>query len=415
MDTPLPPRRARLLLRLCAGLLLACALGAALWQLLPRGLRVSARDVRVATVTRGIYRDDISVRASAEPVNAVILDSVDSGRVEQVLVRDGALVRQGQLLFRLSNPQRTLELLARKAEHAQQIWNLSNLRVAQQASNTDHQRRMADLEFALEQARKQQRRDARLAAQGFIAGAVLEEADDRLAQQERALRLESDSAATEARVKREALAQLEAAIDELRSGLKLVGASVEALAVRAPADGMLTGFRLQVGETVKIDQHIGRIDDPSRFKLAAQVDEFYLKRVAPGRRGMVQLDGRDYPVTLSRVYPQIQDGRFGIELQFDGVQPPALSPGQSVDAQLTLGEPAPALLLPNGAFANDGGGAFAYVLGPDGASAERRALRLGRRNNTQIEIAAGLAAGDKVIVSSYATFGQAARLQLTHE
>lgn len=413
MDSALPKRRGKRIAVAAGAAVLLAAFGAALWSLVPRGLQVAAQDVRIATVEKGVFRDDIVVRASAEPLNSVILDSVESGRVEEVFARDGALVRKGQLLFRLSNPQRNLELLARQAEHAQQISNMSNLRVAQQASQTDHRRRLSDLEFALAQAEKQHDRNLKRAGQGFISSVALEESQDKVEQQRRAAALEREAAATETDVKRDALAQLENAIRELRSGLNLVNATVEALAVRAPADGMLTGFRLQVGETVKTDQHIGRIDDPNRFKLAAQVDEFYLNRVAVGRAGSVKQGEAAYPVGVSTIYPQIREGRFTVEMVFTKGQPPVLSPGQSLDAQITLGEPAGAILLPNGAFVNDSGGAWVFVVAGDGVNAARRAVRVGRRSNSQIEIMSGLAPGEQVIVSAYAAFGKAGRIQLT--
>jgi HlyD family secretion protein len=413
MDAVLPKRRARTYARfgLSAALLAVLAWGA--WQMMPRGLQVAAQDLRIARATPGIFRDDIVVRASAEPLNSIMLDSVESGRVEEVFVQDGHAVKKGQLLFRLSNPQRNLELLERQAEHAQQISNLANLQVAREAGRTDHQRRIADLEFALEQAEKQHARNTRLAAQGFISAVALEESADKLAQQRRALRVERDSVATEERVRQQGLQQMESAIRGLRSGLQLVDATVEALAVRAPADGMLADFRLQVGQTVRPDQHIGRIDDPRRFKLRVQVDEFYLSRVKTGLQGSVTQGEARYPVTVNAVFPQIREGRFTAELVFAGEQPPVISPGQSLDARLTLGEPAQALLLPTGAFINDSGGAWAFVLDGGGARAAKRSLRLGRRNNSQVEVLSGLKPGEQVIVSSYQPFGKAEQLQIT--
>jgi HlyD family secretion protein len=411
MDTVVPKRRRALAMRLAGGAALLAAGAWALWQFVPHGLQVAAQDVRIATVESGVFRDDIVVRATAQPLDSVILDSVESGRVEEVFAKDGALVRKGQLLFRLSNPQRNLELLARQAEHAQQISNLSNLRVAQEAGRTDHQRRVSDLEFTLAQAQKQHVRNTSLARQGFISQVALEESEDRVAQQRRALAEEKRSVELEAQVRRDGLAQMETAIRGLRSGLQLVTATVDALAVRAPVDGMLADFHLMIGQTVKTDQRIGRIDDPNRFKLAAEVDEFYLNRVGLGRTGAVTLDGKAWPVKVSTVYPQIKDGRFTLEMVFTGGQPPVLSPGQGMDAQITMGEPARALLLPNGPFANDTGGAWVFVA--DGDQATRRAVRLGRRSNSQVEVLAGLTKGERVIVSSYTPFGKAERLQLT--
>lgn len=412
MDVRLPPRRGRRAARIGACIAVAGLAAWAAWQALPRGLQVPERDLRIARVTPGVFRDDIVVRASAEPLHAIVLDSVESGRVEEVLARDGQHVAKGDLLFRLSNPQRNLELLARQTEYAQQISNLANLRVAQEAGRTEHQRRLAELEFALEQARKQYVRNAGLAARGFLSAVALEESRDRLAQQERLFAQQRRASATDDAVRQRVLRQVEGVIAGLQSGLKLVSATVDALAVRAPAAGVLTDFRLQVGETVRPDQRIGRIDDPQRFKLAAQVDEFYLSRVRVGQPGRAVQGERSYALKVATVYPQVKDGRFTAELVFTGAQPEVISPGQGIDARLTLGEPARALLLPNGAFANDGGGAWVFALDPDGRHARKRSVRLGRRNNTQVEVLSGLASGERVIVSSHAAFGKAELLQL---
>ncbi len=414
MDVVVPLRRGRRIA--VAGIVfLAIALAAYfIWRLIPHGLQVKANELRIATVSQGMFLDDLAVRAGVEPLKSVMLDSVESGRVEEVFAQDGALVGKGQLLFRLSNPQRHLELLERQAEYAQQISNLSNLRVALGAGDSDYQRRLSDLQFNLEQVDKTYKRNVQLNQQGFISSVALAESDDKRAQLQHLLSMESANRAAEIKVKNNAITQMEQAIAGLRSGLSLVQSTVDALAVRAPTAGRLTGFRLQLGETVKIDQHVGRIDDPALFKLTAQVDEFYLNRVAVGRRGLVQRGGQDYPVSVSTIYPQIKEGRFTVELVFSGVQPAGLSPGQSLDAQLTLGESAPALLLPNAAFISDSGGAWAYVLAKDGATAERRPIKAGRRTSRQIEVLAGLAAGDKVIVSSYASFGNLVKLQLNY-
>lgn len=412
MDTIVPKRRYKVRLALAAAVTAICAVGFIIWTAIPRGLQVPLAEVRIAKVEKGVFLDELVVRAKAEPLSSVILDSVEAGRVEEVLVLDGAMVTKGQLLFRLSNPQRNLDLLARQAEQAQQISNLSTLLVAKEASNTDHRRRLSDLEFALVQGEKQHKRNVQLARQGFISSVALEESADRLAQQHRAVLEENESNQIEVKVRSGALSQMDAAIRGLRSGLLLVSATVDALAVRAPGDGRLTGFRLQVGETVRTDQHIGRIDNPSQFKLNAQVDEFYLNRLAVGNHGSVRLGERNFPVSVSTIYPQIKDGRFTIELVFASGQSGALSPGQSLDAKISLGEPANAMLLPNGAFVNDSGAAWVFVVARDGVNVARRAIKVGRRNNGQIEILDGLLVGESVIISSYAAFGKSERLQL---
>jgi HlyD family secretion protein len=413
MDLVVPRRHGKRIAIIAVALVAVMAAVYALWAWMPRGLQIDGADLRIGQATRGVFVDEVIVRANAEPLNSVILDAVESGRVEEVFAADGALVKKGQLLFRISNPQRNLELLARQYEHSVSVFNLSNLRVSQQASASDHQRRLDDLQFALDQARKQHARNVRLAAQGFISSVALEESEDRLAQQERALKLEQRANAAETGVRQSAEQQLESSIQGLNTGLKLVSATVDALAVRAPAEGRLTNFRLQIGESIPTGKNIGRIDDPARFKLSANVDEYYLNRMAVGRHGSVKQDERSYAADISTIYPQIKDGRFTVGMVFTNGQPPVLNPGQSLDARITLGEPSTALLLPNGAFINDSGGAWVYVLDDSGRNALRRPVRTGRRSNSQIEVLDGLKVGDKVILSSYAAYGNSPRLQIT--
>jgi HlyD family secretion protein len=412
MDSAAPKRKHRTLKLAGAATAALVAGGLLLWHFLPHGLQVQAADARVAAVQRGTFVDDVSVRANAEALSSVMLDSVESGRVEEVIARDGAAVKKGDLLFRLSNPQRNLDLLARQSDYAQQVSNLASLRGAYEQSRTEHQRRLSDLEFTLAQTNKQHERNRRLHAQGFISSVALEESGDKVEQQQRLLTEQKSAQETELRIKKDALERMETTLNGLQAGLKLVNATVDALAVRSPIDGRLTDFRLQVGETVKPDQRVGRIDDPSRFKLTALVDEYYLPRIAVGRAGSARIGERQYPVEVSRVYPQIKEGRFTVEMTFKGEQPRGLSPGQSMDARLTLSEPAPALLLPNGAFVNDSGGAWAFVLGRDGVTAEKRPIRIGRRSSGQIEVLSGLKEGEKVVVSSYAAYGKATQIQL---
>jgi HlyD family secretion protein len=411
MDRPLPKRRPNYLI-VAIGVLVLLGGIAAISQLVPHGLQVAEGDIRIATVQQGMFHNDVVVRSTAAPLHTIMLDALESGRVEEVLVNDGALVEKDALLFRLSNPQLRLNLVAREADRAQQISNLSALRVSIETSQTEHQRRVLDLNFALTQAEKQYARNAALAKTGVIAVVTLEESRDRLAQQRQALEDEQTRAVIEMRIKRDGARQMAQAIDQLDAGLKVVNDAIEGLAVRAPIAGRLTDFRLQMGEIVKSEQRIGRIDDPSQFKLTAQIDEYFLGSVSTGKKGSVNVNGRDYAVEISRVFPQITDGRFLIELLFTADAPPEMNPGQSAETRITLGGTSPGLILPNDAFLNDTGGAWVFVLSPNGRSAERRRIRIGRRNNSQLEVASGLAPGERAIVSTYAGFGNAERLQI---
>ncbi len=404
MDKVVPKNHKKLFFKLTGGILISLGLAFGAWQMLPKGFQISAKDIRVHAVEKAVFYDDIIVRANAQPYNSVMLDSVESGRVEEVFIQDGAMVKRGQLLFRLSNPQRNLDLLQRKGEHTQQISNLANMRVGFQMSATDHQRRLSALQFDLQQLQKKHDRNTRLAAQGFISHAALEESQDALDRQQFAVNEELQNQAQEAKVRAAALTQMETGINGLQSGLKLVSSTVDALAVRAPIDGKLTDFQLQVGESVNTGKRIGRIDDPNHFKLAALVDEFYLSRVSIGQKGQARMQDQTFPVEVKTVFPQIKEGRFLLELKFTERAPDKLSPGQSLDTTITLGDPAPAKILPMGAFINDTGGTWVFVLNKHGKTAERRAVQIGHRSNRQIEIVAGLEVGEQVVISSYTSF-----------
>jgi HlyD family secretion protein len=413
MDRPLAKSRPNYVL-IAVGVLVLLIAIAVIVQLIPDGLRVSKADIRIATVESGVFRNDVVVRATVNPLHTTILDALDSGRVEEVLAIDGARVEKGELLYRLSNPTLGLDLVARQADRAQQISNLSNLRVSLEASQTEHQRRMLDLNFALAQIQRQNTRFVSLAQSGVIPVSTLEDSNDKLTQQRQAIEAELSRTQIEMNIKRDGIRKMEQAVRQLDAGLKVVTQSIEALAVRAPVAGRLTDFHLQVGEIVKSEQRIGRIDDPGRFKLVAQIDEYFLTRVAVGQQGAAIFDNRDWSVQVSRIFPQIEDGRFSIELLFGAAAPAGSSPGQSAQLRITLGGTSRGLILPDDAYLNDTGGSWVFVLSPDGTTARRRAIRVGRRNSSQVEVSSGLQSGERVIVSAYAPFGNAQRLQLTN-
>lgn len=411
MDRPLPQRR-RSYLVWGIGVLLVLSVIAVIVWLIPRGLRIAESDIRIATVTQGTFHNDVLVRSTAEPLRTIMLDVLESGRVEEVLVNDGAMVEKGALLFRLSNPQRRLDLVAREADRAQQISNLSVLRVSIETSETEHQRRMLDLNFTLAEAERQYKRYAELVKTGVISVATFESTRDRLEQQKQALEDEKRRNEIGMRIQRDGVRQMEQAIRQLDAGLNVVNESIDALAVRAPIAGRLTDFRLQLGEIVKSEQRVGRIDDPTQFKLTAPIDEYFLGSVVAGQKGSAGVNGRDYPVEVNRVFPQITGGRFLAELLFTGEAPPGMNPGQSAETRIALGGTSRGLILPNDAFLTDTGGTWAFVVSSNGRSAERRKIRIGRRNSNQVEVASGLASGERVIVSTYARFGSAERLQI---
>ena len=222
-----------------------------------------------------------------------------------------------------------------------------------------------------------------------------------------------ESQRTDERLQASQLAQLRAAATTLQKNLDVARANLDSLNLRAPVTGQLSGFTLQVGQSMGRGERLGQIDSPGRNKLVAGVDEFYLGRVQLGQKANVEWGGKSFAARVTKIYPQVQNGQFQVDLQFLGTEPANIQRGQTLQAKLTLGDPAPARLIPAGAFYNETGGNWVFVVSPDGTSATKRQVRLGRRNPDAIVVLDGLDPGERVITSPYTGFADKDRLDLT--
>ncbi|MBW8847982.1 MAG: HlyD family efflux transporter periplasmic adaptor subunit [Burkholderiales bacterium] len=402
------PRRYGLTALAIVAMLAVALLLARYW---PRGVPVSRADVEIAAARPGAFRDVVVGRAIAQPLQSVLLDATEDGRVEQVLVKDGERVEAGQLLVSLSSTQRAQELMARSSEAAQQLANFSTLRAAWMQAQALQRRTLTEGQFELERVRRLHQRNAGLAAQGFLSASALEDSADKLALAERLFAQQQADGREELAVREQSVQAMQRAVADLNKRLDAMRTASEGLAVRAPVAGRVTGLALQVGESVRSGIRIARLDSLGRFKLDLRLDEFHLGRVREGLTAALAYEGREYDLHVARIDPQVKDGRFSVELTFDA-DPPPLQVGQGLDVRLTLGNTQQALLLRDGGFYADTGGAWAFVVDADGHHAPRRPLQLGRRADGVIEVLGGLHPGEQVIVSPYRAFAAATSLQL---
>ncbi|WP_448661306.1 efflux RND transporter periplasmic adaptor subunit [Sphingomonas sp. CJ20] len=395
-----------------AAVLLAAAL---FWWFAPTGSSqtVGADRVTISTVTRGTFDDFIPLRARVTPLLTVYIDAVEGGRVEKMLVEDGATVAAGQPIAQLSNAELQLSTLARQTEVEQQINNMRSQELALAQTRLSNERALLEAGLALQKAKRQYEREKPLAARGFVTARQFSDTGDDYAYRQRNYAALQRSQATDARLQGSQLSQQQAAAQSMQSGLAIARANLDALQLRAPVAGQLSGFSVQVGQSLQRGERVGQIDSPGRNKLIAGVDEFYLGRVQLQQKAQLDVGGKLYAARVTKIYPQVQNGQFQMDLQFLGEEPASLQRGQTLQLRLTLGDATPALLVPNGAFYNDTGGSWIFVVTPDGRSAVKRPVRLGRRNTDFVEVLEGLDVGEKVLTSPYTGFTDKTRLDLT--
>ena len=373
------------------------------WLFAPRAgsQTVAADRLTIAAATNGTFEDFLPLRARVTPLVTVYLDAVEGGRVEEMAVEDGANVSKGQLLAVLSNADLQLSTLARQTEVEQQLNNMRSQELALQQTRSTNMRDLNQAETDLAKAQRQYDLQKPLSERGFVSKKQFNDTADDLNYQKKRLAILRRSIGQDEALQASQLSQLRASASSLNSSLSIARGSLNQLNIRAPATGQLSGFTIQLGQSLQRGERLGQIDSAGGNKLVADVDEFYLGRVQTGQTATVDAEGKTYRMKVQKVLPQVRNGQFQIELIFVGAEPQSIQRGQTMQVKLTLGDSSRALLIPNGAFFNDTGGQWVFVVDRGGSSATRRQIQIGRKNADYIEVLGGLKPGEKVITSSY--------------
>jgi len=390
-------------------ILIGGAAGAALlllilfWLFAPRAdtLSVSQERLAIAAVESGTFDDFLPLRGRVTPLVTVYLDAVEGGRVDQKLVEDGAHVTQGQLLAVLSNAELQLSTLEKQAEVEQQLNNMRSQELALTQTRNANLRDLNQAETDLAKMRRQYELQKPLAEKGFVSAKAFNDTKDDLVYQQQRLAILKRSIAQTESLQSSQLQQLRLASSSLSSSMGIARSNLGQLSIRAPVTGELSGFEIQLGQSLQQGERIGQIDSTGGNKLQADVDEYYLGRVHVGQTASGDVDGKTYRLKVAKVYPQVRNGQFQIDLVFDGPSPSSVQRGQTIQTKLTLGDSSKAMLIPNGAFFNETGGNWIFVVDKSGRGATKRQVQLGRRNADFIEVLGGLSPGERVITSSY--------------
>ena len=379
-----------------------------------RSLSINSERISVSDVTVGTFEDFIPLRGRLVPRSTVYLDAVEGGRIEQVLVEDGAIVEVGDPIVVLSNTNLQLEVLGREAAVTEQLNFMRTIELQLEQNRLSHKRNLVEIDYQITRLERAIGRQEELAEKDLVSQSTIDELQDELDyyRNRRVVTLESQE--TDARLQEEQLRQLRAAGTQLETSLAFARKNLDDLNVKAPVAGKISGFDVEIGESIVRGGRLGQIDDPDAYKLNVKIDEFYLGRVDLGQTATATHNDRDLDLTTAKIYPQVNEGQFEVDMTFDE-EPVGLRRGQTLQLRLTLGDNSDAILIPNGSFYQETGGNWVFVVAPDGAEAVRRTVRLGRRNTDFIEVLDGLEPGERVITSPYTSYAGMDRLVLDSE
>jgi HlyD family secretion protein len=414
MDKPLARRGWRSRPALLAGIGLAVAATVALGALAAAGgvrsVRVERARLTIEPAVQGVFHDFTPLQGKVVPRDTIYLDALEGGQVERILAQPGDLVVQGQPLIQFRNTQLELEVLDREGRLIESITQLQSYEKQLEQNRAANEAALATIDYnVLRLTRSAERRDA-LAAKGYLSAEQRDQTQDELQHNRKLRPLQAETNRRQEALRLRQLPQIASELAGLQQSLKITRAKLGDLTVRAPISGRLTAMDLKIGENRNRGERLAEIVPDTGFKIAADVDEFYLSRLRVGQIAEAEFGGRTHRLRVSRLYPKVKDGVFQVDMEFVGAAPAGLTPGETVQGKLSLGGDRPALILPAGAFLERSGGDYAFVLTADGRRAERRRIRIGRRNAEQLELIDGLRAGERVVTSDYEGFERMERI-----
>ena len=378
------------------------------WLLLKENtstLRVNTATVTVSNVEEGEFNDYVSLSGTVQPMTTMQLSPLESGVVERVVAEEGTAVKAGDVILEMSNKQLSMQILQSEADLAEKQNILRNTLISMEQERLSLRQEMLMLDLEVTRKQRAYEQNKELYNEELVAREVyLQSKEDyELALSRRSLvreRQKQDSLYRTVQV-----AQLDENLRSMQLNMQLIRERVDNLKVKAPIDGELGMLNVVLGQTLSQGSAIGQINDLSAYKVTAMVDEHYIDRVVTGLTASFMRQDNSFDMMLRKVYPEVREGKFRVDLTFSGELPDNIRTGQTYNLNLQLGQPIEAVYIPRGAFFQKTGGRWIYVVDETGEKAYRREIRIGRQNPRYYEILDGLAPGEKVITSSYDNFG----------
>ena len=366
----------------------------------------------IETVTEDQFNDYITVPGTVEPITTIKLDAQEGGRVEEKLIEEGSMVKKGEVILKLSNPDLYLNILNSEGELAQKENFLRNTQITMEQEKLQIKRELVTLRYDIERKERNFQQNEILMKDNLISKEeyLRSKEDLDMARQSKELFIErqkQDSIFRTVNVE-----TIKNDLINMRKNLNLVKERVQNLNVSAPVDGQLGLLSPEIGQNINRGENMGQINVLTAYKVTAQIDEHYIDRVRTQLDGTLERQSNKFNLTVRRVYPEVRNGTFKIEMIFRDSMPDNIRTGQTYYISLQLGQPKVSVLVPIGGFFQETGGQWIFVLDPSESFATKRSISIGRKNPKYYEVLEGLKPGEKVIVSGYETFGKNEKLIL---
>jgi HlyD family secretion protein len=375
-------------------------------------LNVETDKITISTVSEGDFQEFIPVTGNVLPRTTFYLDVVLGGSVEQKYLEEGAMVKKGDKLIKLSNANVQLNALQNETATYQQINEARNTRLQIEQQSIALQTQLVDANFALVSSRQTFNRQKAMWEKKLISEQEYEQARDKFYHDVEQQKLTRQNYTQDSISKKSQLTQIEESIKRLQMNLELIRENIDNLTVKAPIDGQLTALDAETGQNKSPGDKLGQIDALDGFKVRADIDEYYIARITRDLRATAEIDGNDYKLIVTKVFPEVKSGKFQVDMEFAGKVPDGIRRGQTLQIRLQLSERTKALLLSRGGFYQKTGGQWVFVVDKSGSTAVKRSISLGRQNPDFFEVLSGLKPGEKVVTSSYDNFGDVQKLIL---
>jgi len=373
-------------------------------------LNVDEEKFTIATVIHDKYQDFISVNGTVEPIKTVYLDAIEAGRVEDILIEEGNMVRKGDVIIRLSNYNLLLDISSNEADVSRAINDLKTTRINLENQKIQTRSLILELQYGLKKLDRQFHNNEKLFDASLISKEDFEVSKELYEEAKQQLDLQKQKYARDSAYMITRIASDEESINRMQKNLILTRRRLENLEIKAPMDGELATLNPEVGEVISYGSHVGTLNILDSYKMRAEIDEHYIARINRGLHGDFSFAGGKHTLSIVKVYPEVKNGTFAVDMEFTSPIPAQIRIGQTARIHLELGESEDALLVPRGGFYQSTGGQWIYVVDKSGGLAEKRNIRIGRQNPSYYEVIGGLSEGEKVIVSGYESFGDNEKL-----